>query len=240
MKKKLKLWSLGIFIILLSIIVYWFYFSKPTSFPTNEQLVAEMNSVFPKATASIIQDTIPIDERHVLAPFISKGDDYGLSYWVWKNHKWKVVSIDTKGEPMLWKLNKSDPSSFYFVWNIDPRDQLRSIHFYLIRDRGYHITQGIEHYNPRVQMEKRVSLQEKSYGLMELSDDWVKFMNAYNKVESAKQSPERDMYFGWIPYDQKNKEIFPENSVNGASYSNGKVGLEYLMIVNKGDIEIPR
>ncbi|WP_289137962.1 hypothetical protein [uncultured Brevibacillus sp.] len=237
---KKKLWSLGIFIILLSIIVYWFYFSKPTSFPTNEQLVAEMNRVFPEATASIIQDTIPIDERHVLAPFISKGDDYGLSYWVWKNHKWKVASIDTKGKPMLWKLNKSDPSSFYFVWNIDPKDQISSIHFYLIRDRGYQITRGIQHYNPKVQMGKRVSLQEKSYGLMQLSGTWVTFMNAYNKVESAKQYPERNMFFGWIPYDQKDMGIFPENSVNGASYSNGEIGLEYLMIVDKGQIEIPR
>lgn len=235
-----KLWSASFFIILLSIIVYWFYFSKPTSFPTNEQLVDEMNSIFPKAAASIIQDTIHIDEGHVLVPFISKGGDYGLSYWAWKNHKWKVVSIDTKGKPMLWKLNINDPSSLYFVWNIHPKDQLSSIHFYLIRDRGFRIAEGIEHYNPRVQMEKRVSVQEKSYGLMQLPDDWVTFMNAYIKVESAKQSPERDIYFGWIPYDQTNKESFPESSVNGAGYSNGEVGLEYVMILNKGDIEIPR
>jgi len=237
---KKKLWSVGIFIILLSIIVYWFYFSKPTSFPTNEQLVEEMNSIFPKAAASIIQDTIHIDEGHVLVPFISKGDDYGLSYWEWKNHKWKVVSIDTKGKPMLWKLNRNDPSSLYFVWNIHPKDQLSSIHFYLIRDRGFRIAEGIEHYNPRVQMEKRVSVQEKSYGLMQLPDDWVKFMNAYIKVESAKQSPKRDMFFGWIPYDQTNKETFPESSVNGTGYSDGEVDLEYVMIVDKGDIEIPR
>jgi len=235
-----KLWSASFFIILLSIIVYWFYFSKPTSFPTNEQLVDEMNSIFPKAAASIIQDTIPIDEGHVLVPFISNKDDYGLSYWAWKNHKWKVVTIDTKGKPMLWKLNINDPSSLYFVWNIHPKDQLSSIHFYLIRDRGFRIAEGIERYNPRVQMEKRVSVQEKSYGLMQLPDDWVTFMNAYIKVESAKQSPERDIYFGWIPYDQTNKESFPESSVNGAGYSNGEVGLEYVMILDKGDIEIPR
>ncbi|MGG1662486.1 hypothetical protein [Brevibacillus sp. NRS-1366] len=245
---KKKLWSLGIFIILLSIIVYWFYFSMPTSFPTNEQLVEEMNSIFPEATASIIQDTIPVDERHVLVPFISKKDDYGLSYWVWKNHKWKVASIDTKGEPMLWKFNINDPSSLYLVWNIHPKDQLSSIHFYLIRDRGYRITEGIEHYDPRVQMEKRVFAQEKSYGLMQLSDDWVTFMNAYIKVESAKQpnlfinnfSPKQDMFFGWIPYDQTNKETFPESSVNGTRYSDGEVNLEYVMILDKGDIEIPR
>ncbi|MGG4498966.1 hypothetical protein [Brevibacillus reuszeri] len=237
---KKKLWSVIFFIIFLSIFVYWFYFSKPTSFPTNEQLVEEMNSIFPEVSANIIQDTIPIDERHVLVPFISKKKDYGLSYWAWKNHKWKVASVNTKGQPMLWKPNINDPSSFYFIWNIDPKDQLSSIHFYLIKDRGYHITKGIEHYSPRVQLEKRVSVQDKSYGLMQLPDDWVTFMNAYIKVDSAKQSPDRDMFFGWIPYDQKNNELFPEGSINGTLYSNGNVDLEYVMILNKGDIEIPR
>ena len=45
---------------------------------------------------------------------------------------------------MVWKIDRNDPSSFQFVWNIHPEDQLSSIHFYLIRDRGYHITEGIE------------------------------------------------------------------------------------------------
>ncbi|QRG66202.1 hypothetical protein [Brevibacillus choshinensis] len=236
---KKKLWSLGFFMILPSIILYWFYFSKPTSFPTNEQLVEEMNRNFPEATASVIQETIPVGERNVLVPFISKRGDYGLSYWVWKNHKWKVASIDTKGEPRLWKIHKNDPSSFYFVWNIHPKDQLSSIHFYMIRDRGYRITKGVEHYEPRVQMEKRVSLQEKSYGWMQLSHDWVAIMNAYRKAESAKL-PEQDLFFGWIPYDQMNKETFPESSVNGTGYSNSEVDLEHVMIVNRGDIEFPR
>lgn len=239
MTKKI-LWSLVSFIILLSIGVYWFYFSKPTSFPTNEQLIEEMNRIYPEATASIIQETIPVDERHVLVPFISQKADYGLSYWVWENHNWKVVSIDTKGKPMLWQLNRNDPTSYYFVWNIDPKDQLSSIHFYFMRERGYRVANEIEYYYPRVQMEKRVSTQEKSYGWMQMPDDWVEVMNAYRKAESAKKSPARDLYFGWIPYDQTNKETFPENSVNGSGYSNGEVDLDYLMILNKSDIEIPR
>ena len=68
------------------------------------------------------------------------------------------------------------------------------------------------------------------------------------KVESAKQSdlffndffPEQYMSFGWIPYHQADKETFPERSVNGNGYSNGKVELEHVMILDKGDIEIPK
>ena len=59
MKKRLwTLIGLGIFVVLSSAIIYWFYFSKPASFPINEQLVEEINSVFPEAAASVIQDTI--------------------------------------------------------------------------------------------------------------------------------------------------------------------------------------
>lgn len=226
-------------IILLSMTVYWFYFSTPTSFPTNQQLIEEINRIFPKATASIIQDTIPIDERHVFVPFISQKDDYGLSYWVWKNHKWQVASIDTKGQPILWKRSVNDPASFYFSWNIHPNDQLSSIHFYLIRDRRYRFAEGIERYYPRIQMEKSVSLQEKSYGLMQLPDDWVTLMHAYREGESARQSLEQLLFFGWIPYNRTNQQHFPDHSVNGSGFSNGEVDLENVMILDQGDIEIP-
>ena len=51
---KKKLWiliGLGILVVLSSAIIYWFYFSKPVSFPTNEQLVEEINSIFPEAAS---------------------------------------------------------------------------------------------------------------------------------------------------------------------------------------------
>ena len=247
-KKKVRnLVGLGVLVVLSSIIIYWFYFSTPISFPTNEQMVKEINSVHPEAAASVIQETIPVDERHVVVPFISNENDYGLSYWVWKKHKWRVVTIDTKGEPKVWKINRKDPSSFHLVWNIHPEDQLGSIAFYIIRDRGYQITEGIENYVPRIQLEKKVSLQEKSYGMMELPDEWMGVMNALIEVDSPQKPelfyndffPERNMFFGWIPIDQSDKEIFPEGSLNGSGFSNGNVDLEHLMILGKGDLELP-
>lgn len=246
---KRKLWTLsglGVLGLLSSFTMYWFYFAKPAPFPTNEQLVKEINRVFPEVSASVIQDTIPVEERHVVVPFISKKDNYGLSYWVWKKHKWTVLTIDTKGEPKIWKINRKDPSSFHIVWNIHPEDQLSSITYFLIRDRGYQITEGIDNYVPRVQMEKKASLQEKSYGVMELPDEWTGFMNAVLEVESTQKTnpffnhfPEVNMFFGWIPYDQSEKEIFPEGSVNGSGYSNGNLVIDHMMILSKGDLELP-
>lgn len=239
--------GLGVLFVLLSISIIWFYFSKPVSFPASEELVKEINRIFPEATASVIQDTISVDERHVVVPFISKEDDYGLSYWVWQKHKWRVATIDTKGEPKVWKINRKDPSSFQLLWNINPKDQLSSINFYLIRDRGYQISEGRENYFPRVQMEKKVSLHEKSYGVVQLPKEWKGFMNAVIKVESTQKpnlffddiSPERSMFLGWIPYDQSHKETFPEGSLNGSGYSTGTLDIEHMMILGKGDLELP-
>ncbi len=247
---KKRLWifiGLGLTVVLSSAFIYWFYFAEPAAFPTNEQLVKEINNEFPLADADLIQDTVPIDERHVLVPFISNKDDYSLSYWVWQKHKWKVVNIDTKGSPIVWKIDRNDPSTHHFVWNIHPDDQLGSIYFYLVRDRGYHTTEGIEHYYPRIQMEEKVSIKEKSYGSMQLPDEWAAFMNASMKVETAKQPdmffngfiPEQYMSFGWIPHNQAGKETFPERSVNGNVYSSGNVELEHVMILGEGDLERP-
>lgn len=250
MNKK-RLWTfigLGIFVVLSSAIIYSFYFSKPASFPENATLVEAINNLFPEADAHVIQDTIPVDEHHVLVPFISKKDDYGLSYWVWEKHQWRVASIDTKGEPKIWKINSNQPSSYHYVWNIHPNDRLNSIDFYLIRARGYIFSEGVENYQPRIQIEKKVSLKEKSYGLMQLPDDWATIINTFTNMKSETQPndimnsffPEQQMFFGWIPYNQENKETFPERSVNGNGYSNGKLDMEHVMILNKIDIEVPK
>ncbi|MCJ8008695.1 hypothetical protein ACFFF5_08770 [Lederbergia wuyishanensis] len=248
-KKKLLMFvGIGIIFMLSSALTYWFYFSKPVSFPNKEQLVEEINKIFPEAAATVIQDTIPVDERHVLVPFISNESHYGLSYWVWKKHKWRVAFIDASGEPRLWKVDRNNPSSYHFVWNIHPEDHLSAIDFYMLKDRGYLVTEGKEFYYPKVQMEESVSLREKPYGALQLPEEWVSFMNTFIKVESAKQPnlffndifTEQYVHFGWISYDQTNKESFPERSFSGGgSYSNDNVNLDFLMILEKEQLEVP-
>lgn len=96
-------------------------------------------------------------------------------------------------------------------------------------------------------MHTEVLLQEKTYGVLPLPNDWGAVMKAVMKVESAKQPdlfpnglfPEQYMSFGWIPYDQLDKETFPERSVNGNGYSSGNVDWEHVMILDKGDVELP-
>lgn len=249
MKKRVWIFN-GLFLILIFSFVYWFALSKPTSFPTNKELLEEMNQTFSIAAVEVIQDTIFVDERHVLVPFISSKVDYGLSYWVWQRSDWKLAYINTKGAPMLWQVDKGNPASYHYVWNIDPKDRLSSIDFYLIRDRGYQITEGIHHYyTPRVQMQQMVSLEEQSYGTMNLPEEWVTFMNSTEKVIAAQQPnqffheffPQPFLTFGYFPYNDTNTKSFPEHSVNGNSYSTGShVDLEHVMILNDIDIEVPK
>nr|WP_106779316.1 hypothetical protein [Lysinibacillus timonensis] len=236
-----------VFVIVISIVtIYWLFYSKPTTFPTNEQIVEVMNRTFPEADAKTIQDTIFVDDRHVVVPFISNQNHYSLSYWVWEMHQWKVASIDTKGRLKLWKINQNDPSTFYFVWNIHPYDQLSSQSIYLIRERGFNKTDNTDRYYPRVQMEQKIDLQEITYGVMKLPAEWLAFMSASEKIESAKQpnlffnNYYNGIYFGWLVYDELQNVSYPESSVNGNGYSISNVNLDYVMLLNEQDIETPK
>ncbi|MFY4776445.1 hypothetical protein [Metabacillus sp. RGM 3146] len=244
---KKRLWiSAGL--ILVIILVYWFYFSKPAYVPSKEQAIKDINSSFPKVYARVIQDTIRVDERHVLIPFISKGKNYGLSYWVWQYHKWNVAGVDTKGSPSIWKINKNDPSTYQLVWNIHhPDNQLNSIDFYLMRKRNFNISGGIEQYDPKVQMNRNVSLLKKTYGVVKLPKEWSTLMNSFTKAASGKQNvfqrndpfPDQTFTFGWLSISKSGKDKLILDSINGTSYSSSSANLEELMVLNKDQVELP-
>jgi hypothetical protein len=243
-QRKLVIVKIG-FIIILTFFIYWFYFSKPGPFLKNNDILLEMNRTYPEVSAKTVQDTIFLDKKHVFVPFISERDRYGLSYWIWKNHKWKVAYIENAGQPKIWKISKKDLKTHYFIWNIHPEDQLKTLRFFLIRNRGFHGTNDSYSYLPRVQMENSVSIKQKPYGVMKMPKDWVSFMSPFIKVESAKLPEsifqtfilEQHMYIGWIPYDQSGKETFPEKSVNGNGYSMEDIVIDHVMILNEVDLK---
>lgn len=246
MTKKKKVLFVGmILIILVTFITYWFYFSEPGTFPKNKEVKKAINRTSTEVIASTIQDIYFLDKKHVFVPFISDKETYGVSYWVWKKHKWKIAYVDTKGAPKMWKIVKNDPSTHYLIWNIHPEDKLNQLQFLLIRNRNYQVTDGKEFYFPRVQMNSDTSLQEKSYGVLKLPEEWVLFINQLIYVEKAKQSksifhwfnPDQYLYIGWIPYDQNGEQAFPEKSVNGNGYSVEDIIIDYTMILNENDLE---
>jgi len=245
LKKRRLLVVALLVVLLLSVFLFWFYFSKPSAFPTNDQLIQEINDTFPRTAVDIIQDRVSVDERHVFVPFITEKDDYGVSYWVWKQRKWRAESISGDGQPHMWKINKKDPSTYHFIWNMHPDNQLDSADFYLIRDRGYRGTGDVWSYYPRIQMREKIFLQEKSYGVLQFLDEWVSFLNPFMKVESAKQPgvffngfyPEQQLLFGWVSYDSMGESTYPKNGLNGGLYSSYGGDIEYVRFLNEGEVE---
>ncbi len=237
--------ALGAALVLSFAAIYWLYFLNPSSFPNDEQLVGEINSLLPEAEAREIQDTIFVDERHVLAPFISEKERYGLSYWKWDKHKWIIAEIDTDGEPRLWKVKPENPTTYRMVWNLYPGSSVNSFDIYLIRERDASGIGDWEQYIPRIQMVLNVPLQKESYGAMKLPGEWVEVIDSLGKWETQRK-PDRlfsqvfyqdSFYFGWLPLDQNQQVSFPEHSVNGLSYGNLPLDLDYISIINQVELE---
>ncbi len=237
--------SVGLVLAAMLVFIYWFYFSKPTPFLTNEQVVARINNEFSDADVTLIQDTIFLDHSHVFVPFISNGENHGISLWVWQKHKWTLRYTSITGAPRIWKINTRDPSTYYMMWNMHPSDQLNSLHFYLMRERNYLISDDRAYYDPKIQMKNIINLDDQPYGVAQFPTEWVELAASSMKIEKRERNdflsmyfyPEPYIMFGWIPYDQGGREVFPEHSVNGQSFSDGGIEIEPMMILDEANIE---
>ncbi|WLR42641.1 hypothetical protein LC087_18500 [Bacillus carboniphilus] len=187
MKNKKWIISIGLLLIIsiiLFVFIYRFYFAKPSTFPSDEQLlkVLEMDNHFSKANASNILDVIDIDQSHKFVPFTTKQNEYGTSYWEYEKNQWQIKHIEF-GQPHVWTINMEDPSTFYISWNIHPDDQVKDFQLYFMRDRDYDSSDGMSTYYPKVQMEKTITL-DKSYGIMKLPNEWISIMKKSKKVDT--------------------------------------------------------
>ncbi|MFZ7947003.1 hypothetical protein [Neobacillus sp. 19] len=245
-KKRIWVFTLLGILTLTSAIMYRYYFSNPKPFPSNKQAAAQINHTLLNASASVIQDTVDVDQKHKVVPFISENGDYGLSYWEWKKNKWRIVSVNTGGSPHIWKVKSDDPSTYRLVWNVHPDDQLSYIKFFFIRDRGFFGHDGVETYDPKIQMEKKIPLQVKSYGVMKLPNDWVEIMHSAIKIDASKapgtfftfQPVNNQFYFGWIPYDNEDKVANPASFIGGGWTSGAEI--EFVRHLGTAEIEDPK
>ncbi|WP_169810070.1 hypothetical protein [Paenibacillus antarcticus] len=243
-----KLVMIPILLVIIALIGYLFFYGKPTSFPNNAQAIKAMNELYAEANVGIISDVIPLDSRHVFVPFISGDNLYGMSFWVWDRFQWKLGRIDTRGEPYIWKINERDASTHYIVWNMDPKDELRELKYYLIGERDFHSSASLETYIPRIQIEKTISLQKKNYGVLPFPKEWAELVNRNLRLSKANQppslfqmnTPSSTMYVGWIPYGELGKVVFPENTVNGSSFDSDGINLDFVRILNEVELEIPK
>lgn len=242
MKKKWLLFLIGLAgLLIFSITVTWFDFSKLERFLSNDELIHEINSSVPNVTVRAIQDVVQLDERHIYVPYISQEGHYNDSYWIWKRGRWQVNMLNSPSKPQIWKIKKEDPSSYYFVWNFPRDDEWSELKLYYIRNRSYSISEDMGSYYPRVQLEEKVSLVEKSYGALQLPKEWVSTIKPFIEVEKAKQPNffhEQSIYFGWMSYDQFGREKIPE-SRSGVGHYYGHADIDHLMFISEEQLELP-
>lgn len=122
------------------------------------------------------------------------------------------------------------------VRNIAPETSFEKLKFYLIKDRTFRITEGIEYYDPGVQLKELVKLSGTSNGAMPLPDSWSSILASYTMLEIARQ-PDIFMYFGWMAYDGSGKELPPDHSLFGSGFSGGDDHIKYIRILDELEIE---
>jgi hypothetical protein len=231
-------------ILLLGVVIYWYYPKAPSAFPSNKELAREINLTQSNMKVKEIQDKVAVDEKHFFVPFITTIGDYGTSYWEWQKTKWKVLSIDNKGEPKLWKIDSHDPSTYRLVWNLHKADRVDHMKIFLNRERSFRVSNGIEFYYPKVQMEKKIDVSAASYGSEKLPKEWISVLDSFIKIESSFKPDllgnfdlDRYMYFAWMPYDQTGKDAILEYSVNGYSFTNDDIELDFIRLMDDNDLE---
>lgn len=247
-KKKLLFGVAGLVLIGILVALYVLFLSSPKPFPDREKLVDEINRVYRDGAVQDIQDVIYLDHKNVYVPFVSASDEYSMSVWEWKYNKWKLIYMTTEGMPILWLLDRNAPSAHRILWNLHPDDGVDALHLYLINNRGYQISHRSNQvydsiYTPKVQVDHRISLQQSSYGAMALPDEWITINKELEQLKKVNQSYMLPMQsvtsnIRVNTYDKDNQEVYPKRSVNGRSYSNGRLHYQFIMFINENDIEM--
>lgn len=243
MKKRSILFLAGGILVVALLAFYWLYVEKTDSRPKDEEILSQINAHLSNAEAVEIQDFLKLDAGHGVAPFLSEMGVYGVSYWERHLTGWKAISIRTDGEPKLWMVDPGDPSSFHIIWNINPDNDIRTLQYYYMRERGYSMSGEQQHYVPGILMKTEVSMKGKSYGAMKVPGEWKDALTLSDGSEGPDQyfwnesSEGMHSSFGWIPLDENNKEIEWKYIDNSSSYTQGNVREQHMQLLDENQIE---
>ncbi|WP_423406779.1 hypothetical protein AABM38_12800 [Heyndrickxia sp. MSNUG] len=246
MSHKTKLIALAFVVVFLAAFFgYWYYLSPPGKFPNKQTAIVEMMDTFPEADIKEIQDVTFLDIKHVYVPFITNHEGYGSSFWQWEQHEWKFVSIDTGSTPRIWTIDPENPASTYIIWNFHPDNHLTSLTFYLMKERGYSISDGKQNYQPEVEMKLKTNIEDKpSYGSIQLPKEWQDFIiSERHLMESQSTEPlfsdwfQPPQYnFGWRSKSKNGSEDYPPYPQNNNGFGTGDYFIEFMRYVDKEDL----
>lgn len=230
--------TMGIVIVVLAVaLVCWIIFANPKPLPTNGNMIETMNQTNKKANVKSLQATIFLDNKHVFVPFVSKNGNYGVSYWSWQMLHWELVGINSKGSPHLWKIKKKDPSTYYVLWNISPKDHVNSVNYYLIRKRSDVTIENQKEYFPSIQMKTSIKLNGRTFGFMAFPKDWQLFTKNILQLNPLKSSQNKNSYdilgqnhvsINVLPLTKQGKMVKLKHSTGGHQYVKGRTEINYI------------
>jgi hypothetical protein len=243
MRKKVLVLILVILILISAGFLYWYYLAPPAAFPEKEEIKVIMNDPYNRVGIAEIQDSIFLDDKHVYIPFITKEEGHGISFWEWEKHEWQLSSFSTGSMPQIWKIDSDDPSSHYIMWNFHPENDLDYLTFFLIKERGFSVSEGKQEYDPGIQMEYRAEAGGKTYGYASIPSDWQKYMEAENNRMAsmvpdslfADFFPLPQYYFGWRSTAIDGSTEYPSYP-NNNGFGRGGSSTEHLRFLGENDI----
>ncbi|MGE7766284.1 hypothetical protein [Peribacillus sp. NPDC096540] len=240
MTKKSKMIVLITAVILIGGLLLFVRFPKePKPFLSDKQIIKRINSFFSDAQPKVIQKKIFLDDTHVFVPFISEDNGYGMSFWVWKDNKWRAASVNNGGQPQVWIGEEKS----LIMWNMDPRDDVSEIKVFIRKDRGFMVSAGIATYQPGIEMMHSITLQGKPYGVEKYPDNWRILMNHYEKLQAEDGQNEFFQFNDSLQlandfYDKDGNEVFPEHSSNSNSYTTGNNYVDFPFLIHVEEVEL--
>lgn len=243
MRKKVLVPLLLILILISGGFLYWYYLAPPAAFPEQEEIEAVLSDPNNGVKITEIQDKIFLDDKHVYIPFITEEEGHGISFWEWRKHEWLLSSFSTGSMPQIWKIDSEDPSSNYIMWNFHPENDLDYLTFFLVKERGFSVSDGRQQYDPGIQMEYRAEAGEKSYGYTSIPLDWQEYMEAENKMMAAMMPdslfadvfPPPQYYFGWQSTAIDGSTEYPSYP-NNNGFGRGGSSTEHLRFLGENEI----
>lgn len=243
--RKIILISVAVVFVLLSII-YFSVKSIPSQFLSEERIKVELTESLNQTGSEItsITDIIDIDDRHKVVLFVADKEKYGKSFWQWNrsDSKWQEVHFSLYETPELWRIDEDDESSYRLIWNQHPETKVNSYRFYLLKKRGYHVSQRNgkvlkDVYEPQIQLEHSVALNGQAYGIMSLPEEWIKLIKLHKEASTNTNRRTANLFwsnstssflFHFKAQDDNNDEIPEAELSNGPRFARGGSGTQVL------------
>lgn len=210
---------------------------KPGPLPDENRIMSVIDAKSGEISVKQLLEVNQLDSKHAYIPFVSMQDEYGMSFWKWEKRQWRLSRVNVNGMPHIWILDKN-PVKRVIVYNIDPKEQLERMSFYLIRDRNAYGHNNQFFYVPRIQMELTVPVDGNRYGAISIPEEWAQLMKEDKKLTRLMTSPSMFstsnsmMYIGWQQQYKEGAEPL------GQSYSmSGGLDVEFIRYVNEKELE---